>query len=89
MQSQYAQRTHNTSSSNLVGALTNKILEMIILEVNKSDMQCKIQNSIINPLMYKLYKQLYPYLYAFIIIVFLMFTMLIALLICFFIYLRK
>jgi hypothetical protein len=86
MQSHY---TQSTSSSNLIGALTNKMLEMIILEINKTDMQCKIQNSIINPLMYLLYKQLYPYLYAFIILMFLMFIMLIALLICFFIYLRK
>lgn len=86
MQSQY---TQNASNSNLVGALTNKILEMIIMEINKTDMQYKIQKSIINPLMYMLYKQLYPYLYAFIILMFLMFIMLIALLICFFIYLRK
>lgn len=86
---QYRQQTHNNSSNTLVGAVTNKILEMIIIEITKTDMQCKIQNSIINPLMYLIYKQLYPYLYAFIILIFLMFVMLIALLVCFFIYLRK
>lgn len=79
----------NYTNNNLVGALTNKILQMIIMEINKTDMQCKIQNSIINPLMFLIYKQLYPYLYAFIILIFLMFIMLTALLVCFFIYLRK
>lgn len=88
MQSQQQNQT-NKYNNNLIGALTNRILEMIIIEINKTDMQCKIQNSIINPLMYLIYKQLYPYLYAFIITIFLMFIMLIALLICFFIYLRK
>ena len=86
---QSTQQIPNNSSNNLVGALTNRILEMIIIEINKTDMQFKIQNSIINPLMFLIYKQLYPYLYAFIILIFLMFIMLIALLICFFIYLRK
>ncbi len=87
MQSTYTHSKNN--NNNLVGALTNKILELIIMEINKTDMQCKIQNSIINPLMFLIYKQLYPYLYAFIILIFLMFIMLIALLVCFFIYLRK
>jgi len=88
MQSQPKNQTNKYNNS-LIGALTNRILEMVILEINKTDMQCKIQNSIINPLMYLIYKQLYPYLYAFIILIFLMFVMLMALLICFFIYLRK
>lgn len=79
----------NDGCNNLVGVLTNKIVEMVMIEINKSDMQNKIQTSIIHPLMYLLYKQLYPYLYAFIIIFFLMFIMMITLLVCFFTYLKK
>lgn len=80
---------HQTQNNTLVGTVTNKILEMLMIEINKPEMQCKIKNSIINPLMYLIYKQLYPYLYAFVILIFLMFIMLIALLVCFFIYLRR
>lgn len=75
--------------NNLVGVLTNKLLEMVIVEINKSDMQQKIQTKLVHPLMYLLYRQLYPYLYAFIIIIFLMFIMLITLLIAFFMYLKR
>lgn len=78
-----------TACNNLVGVLTNKLLEMVIMEVNKNDMQQKIQTKLIHPLMYLLYKQLYPYLYAFIIIIFLMFVMLITLLVAFFMYLKR
>lgn len=82
-------RTDSSTCNNLVGVLTNKLLEMVIMELNKSDMQQKIQTNLIHPLMYLLYKQLYPYLYAFIIIIFLMFVMLITLLVAFFMYLKR
>lgn len=78
-----------TSQPSLVGSLTNRMVEMIIIEINKREMQTKVQDKIIHPLMYMIYKQLYPYIYTFIILFFLMFIMLCILLVCFFNYLKK
>lgn len=89
MASNQFNKADGVGCNNLVGVLSNKLLEMIIIEINKSDMQHKIQTKLIHPLMYLLYKQLYPYIYAFIIIIFLMFVMLIALLVAFFMYLKR
>lgn len=82
-------KTDNVGCNNLVGVLTNRLLEMVIAEVNKSDMQQKIQTKLIHPIINLLYKQLYPYIYTFIIIFFLMFIMLITLLVAFFMYLKR
>lgn len=89
MTSDQYHKTDSAACNGLVGVLTNKLLEMVILEINKNDMQQKIQDKLIHPLMYLLYKQLYPYIYAFIIIIFLMFVMLITLLVTFFTYLKR
>lgn len=79
----------DVSHHTLVGTLTNKLLEMIILEINRNEMQLKIKKQIINPLMHMLYQQLYPYIYAFVIIICLILFMVITLVICFFLFLRK
>lgn len=77
------------NNNTLVWSLTNKLVDMIIAEINKKEMQCKIEDKIIHPVMDMIYKQLYPYIYTFVIIIVLMFLMLITLSISFFIYLRK
>lgn len=75
--------------ASLVGGLTNRLVEMMMMEIQKPDMKTKIQDQIIHPVMAMIYKQLYPYIYTFIIVFFLIFFMLCALLVCFFIYLKK
>jgi hypothetical protein len=90
IQELYTMERQSISNNNtLVWSLTNRLVEMIISEINKNEMQGKIQTKIINPVMYLIYKQLYPYIYTFVIVVVLMFLMLIVLLVSFFIYLRK
>lgn len=76
-------------NNTLVGTLTNRLLELIILEINKSEMQVKIKTQVINPLMYMLYQQLYPYIYAFVIIICLILFMVITLVISFFLFLKR
>lgn len=70
-------------------AITNKIFDVIMAEINKDEMKETIRMKLVNPLIVIIYKQLYPYIYTFIIVMFLMFVMLIILLISFLIYLRK
>lgn len=77
------------NSSDLAKALTNKCLELIMAEINKTEMQESIRVKLVNPLMLMIYKQLYPYIFTFIIVMFLMFVMIIILLIFFLTYLRK
>jgi hypothetical protein len=77
--------TQNT----MVGSLTNKLVDMIIMEINKADMQVKIHKQIVNPVMCMIYQQLYPYIYAFVIVIVLIFFMMITLLVNFFIYLKR
>lgn len=76
-------------SNDLVKALTNRVLELVMLEINKSSTQDHIKTKIVHPLLFMIYKQLYPYLYAFITIILLMFIMLVVLLVYFIIYLKK
>lgn len=76
-------------NNDLVKLVTNKVVDMIMVELNKDEMKKNIHEKIIHPLMYMIYKQLYPYIYAFIIVIFLMFIILICLLVIFIIYLRK
>lgn len=75
--------------NDLVKTITNKVVDMIMAELNKDEMKQNIQDKIIHPLMYMIYKQLYPYIFTFIIVIFLMFIILICLLVFFIIYLRK
>lgn len=81
--------TAGCKPTSLVGGLTNRLVEMMMVEIKKPDMQTKIKNQIIHPVMDMIYKQLYPYIYTFITVFFLIFCMLFALLVCFFIYLKK
>lgn len=74
---------------NIVTQITNKILDLLIIEINKNEMKDTIRMKIIHPLIEMIYNQLYPYIYTFIIIFFLMFVMMVVLLVTFLIYLRK
>ncbi len=76
-------------SSDIIKNLTNKVLELIVIEIGKDEMKNNIEKKIINPLMFMIYKQLYPYIYTIIIVIVLMFVMLICLLVFFIIYLKK
>lgn len=76
-------------NNDLIKILTNKVLDLVILEVTKPEMKEIIKDKVVNPLCYVIYLQLYPYLYSFIILIVLMFFMLILILIFFLMYLRK
>lgn len=73
----------------LIKVISNRVLDLIMGEINKDDMKVNIKKKIIDPLLYLLYCQLYPYIYTFVIIILLMFVILIVLLIFFIIYLKK
>ena len=76
-------------NAELITIITNKLLDLIILEISKNEMKETIKAKIIHPLLYILYCQLYPYIYGFVILMVLMFSMLAVLLIFFIIYLKK
>lgn len=73
----------------VIKIIVNKLLDLIMIEINNAEMKENIQKKIIHPLLYMIYSQLYPYIYTFIIIIILMFLILISLLICFIVYLKK
>jgi len=77
------------NSSTIIQTLTNKVIELVMIELGKADMRANIQNKIIHPLLFMIYKQLYPYIYGFCAIIFLMFIMLVVLIIFFIMYLKK
>jgi hypothetical protein len=76
-------------SSEVIKIITNKVLELVMVEINKADMQENIRSNVIHPLLFMIYKQLYPYIYGFLGVIFLMFVMLVALLVFFIVYLKK
>jgi hypothetical protein len=73
----------------IIKTLTNKVLELVMIELNKHDMRILIKDKIVHPLLYLIYCQLYPYIYTIVIIILLMFVILIVLLVFFIIYLKK
>lgn len=76
-------------SQNLIKNLTNRVLDLVVLEIGKAEMQDQIKTKVIHPLLFMIYQQLYPYIYVFIAVIFLMFIMLIILLVFFIVWLRK
>jgi hypothetical protein len=83
-------KAHTTNKSgDVIKLITNRVLDLIMIEINKDDMKENIKNKIIHPLLYMIYSQLYPYIYTFIIIIILMFAILITILIFFILYLKK
>lgn len=78
-----------SKNCSMVSTITNKLIGMIITEIQKPEMQNQIQSHIINPVIFIIYKQLYPYIYGFVVVVALMFIMLLALLICFILHMKK
>jgi hypothetical protein len=76
-------------SCNMVSAITNKLIGMMVNEIKKPEMQIQIQTQIVNPVIFIIYKQLYPYIYGFVVVVALMFVMLLALLVCFIFHIKK
>lgn len=81
--------TKSLKDGGVIKIIVNKLLDLIMIEINNVEMKENIQKKIIHPLLYMIYSQLYPYIYTFIIIIILMFLILISLLICFIIYLKK
>ncbi len=73
----------------IIKIIVNKLLDLIMIEINNVEMKENIQKKIVHPLLYMIYCQLYPYIYTFIIIIILMFLILITILICFILYLKK
>lgn len=73
----------------IIKMLTNRVLDLIMIEINKDDMKENIKKKIVNPLMYMIYSQLCPYIYTFITVILLMFVILIVILVFFIFYLKK
>lgn len=73
----------------LVKVITNKVLDLIVVEINKDEMKDTIKNKVIHPMLYMIYCQIYPYIFTVVIIILLMFIILIILLVFFLLYLRK
>jgi len=79
----------NNKNGEIIKLITNRVLDLIMIEINKDEMKENIKKRIIHPLLYMLYCQLYPYIYTFIVIILLMFIILIVILIFFILYLKK
>jgi hypothetical protein len=54
----------NNKNGEIIKLITNRVLDLIMIEINKDDMQENIKKRIIHPLLYMLYCQLYPYIYT-------------------------
>lgn len=52
----------------MVQKLTNKLIDMVINEINKDDMRIVIRKKILNPLLQLIYIELSPYIYGFLVI---------------------
>jgi hypothetical protein len=52
----------------MIQKVTNKLLDMIVNEVNKEEMRVVIRKKILNPLLHMIYIEVAPYIYGFIII---------------------
>jgi hypothetical protein len=76
-------------TSEIIKSITNRVLELVMVEIGQADMQENIRNKIIHPLLFMIYKQLYPYIYGFLAVIFLMFVMLVVLVVFFIIYLKR
>jgi len=57
------QKTENTA----IKLITTKVVNMVVSEMNKADMQAVIRRKIINPVINMIYRELYPYIIALII----------------------
>lgn len=53
-----------TTCNKAIKLMTSKVVNMIVNEMNKSDMQDIIRQKIINPVINMMYTQLYPYIIA-------------------------
>lgn len=77
------------ASHGIVHQLMNKIVDMLIVEINKNEMQDTIRTRVVHPLLEMIFKQLYPYIFTLVLVVSLMFVMLIVMLVTLLMYLRK
>lgn len=82
-------KTKTLKDGGVIKIIINRLLDLIMIEINNAEMKDNIQKKIVYPLLYMIYCQLYPYIYTFIIIIILMFLILITILICFILYLKK
>lgn len=80
---------NDLENNDVIKLITNKLLELIVIDINKPLMKENIKKKLIYPLLYLLYYQFYPYIYSFIIILVLIFVILILLLIFCILYLKK
>jgi hypothetical protein len=75
--------------NDLIRNITNKVINMVSNEMNKSEIQIHIRKKIINPLISIIYHELYPYIYALVIVIMMILVFTILILICLiFIYLK-
>lgn len=57
----------DTACNKAIKLMTTKVVNMIVNEMNKSDMQMMIRQKIINPVIQMIYAELYPYIMALIV----------------------
>jgi hypothetical protein len=77
-------------SSDLVRTITNKVLDLVILEINKDEMKEMIKTKVIHPLISIIYHQLYPYIVALVVsFVLILLMLLFVLIICLILYLKR
>jgi Ca2+-dependent lipid-binding protein len=76
--------------NDIVKTFANKIIDLIIIEINTKDMKDTIKKKIIHPLLTLIYSQLYPYIVAFFVsFVMILLILIFVLIICMIMYLKK
>lgn len=67
-----------TTGQEMMRKLANRVLEMVINEMNKEEMKTTIRVKLLNPLLHMIFTEVYPYIYVVGIIIFLilLFTLL-------------
>ncbi len=79
-----------SKKNDIVKVIANKVLDLVILEINKEEMKDVIKNKVIHPLLNMVYLQLFPYLVAFgISFILILFILILVLVICLILYLKK
>jgi hypothetical protein len=53
-----------SNCENVVKKLTNRVIDMIVIEMNNEEMRDTIKKKILNPLLGMIYVEVYPYVYG-------------------------
>lgn len=61
----------SNGNDTMLRKLTNRFLDMIVLEMNNEEMKDTIRSKLITPLLHMIFTEIYPYIYGLFITVFL------------------